>query len=261
MIETDKLKKQREARLAAEALFEPIAQPPQTVATTVVTVRHRRSSPDPTQHLAAVPSDAPHDTAARPPKIHLVAAEPAATTTVAVAEVAPKAIPLDPAPLETMSADAQPPEAPAIHAEPALPTDAPVAVPPADPVAAPLSPKPRRTRRAPTIAVAADSQPVEKSVVKRVVSAPRRRASSRQDLDVKGPQDHALSVQHVPTKSGFDAYEWPVYPKLIAQIKDLKRKAQVMRERESAQAVEWIKKAIHQHGLSAKDLGFTRSQR
>lgn len=262
MIETEKLKKQREARLAAEALFDPIAQPPQTVVATVVTVRHRRASPDPTQHLAAVSSDTPHDTVARAPRIHLVAAEPAAATTDTdtAAEAAPKASPLAPAPLEAISTDAQPPEAPAVNAEPALPTDAPVAIPPADPVVALLPPKPRKTRRVSMAAVAVESRPVEKSVAKRMGSAPRRSAPSRQDLDAKGPQDHASSVQHVPTKSGFDAYEWPVYPKLIARIEELKRKAYALRERESAQALVWIKGAIRQYGLSAQDLGFTKAR-
>ena len=67
-------------------------------------------------------------------------------------------------------------------------------------------------------------------------------------------------MQHVPTKSGFDAYEWPVYPKLIAQIEELKRKAYALRERESAQALVWIKGAIRQYGLSAQDLGFTKAR-
>lgn len=261
MIETEKLKKQRDARLAAEALFEPIAPAPQTAAPTVVTIRHRRASSNAGEHVATASSDAPTAAAARPARIHLVAAEPAATTTDTAAVTEPKVIPLDAAPLEAKSTDVQPVEAPAGIAEPTVLANEPVAAAAADQVSVPVPPKPRKTRRRVTATVASKPQPVEKSVTSPVAIAPRSTAPKRQKLNTKAPQDHAASVQPLPATSGFDDYEWPVYPKLIAQIEELKRKAQVVRERESAQALEWIKGAIRQYGLSAQDLGFHRSQR
>lgn len=261
MIQTEKLKKQREARLAAEALFEPIAQPPQTATATVVTVRHRRASPNSQEHVAAASSDAPIEAAARPPRTHLVVEESTAATTDSAAETAPNVIPLDAALQEARSSDVQPVEAPAVNAEAALTVGEPVAAPAADPITGPTLPKPRKTRRTAPTTVAVEPQPVERRLVKRVVNASRRSAQKRQDQGTRARQDHAPSVQQLPTTSGFDAYDWPVYPKLVAQIEDLKRQAQVIRERESAEAVEWIKEAIQQYGLSAQDLGFGRGRR
>ncbi|RCW66249.1 hypothetical protein [Pseudorhodoferax soli] len=261
MIETEKLKKQREARLAAEALFEPIAQPPQTAAATVVTVRHRRASTNAAEHVATASPDALTAAAGRPARIHLVAAEPAATTTDTAAVTEPKVIPLDAAPLEAKSTDVQPVEAPAGIAEPTVLANEPATAPAADQVSVPVPPKPRKTRRRATAPVALKPQPVEKSVTSRVAIASRSTSPRRQELNTKAPHDHAPSVQHLPATVGFEAYEWPVYPKLIAQIEELKRKAQVVREHESAQALEWIKGAIRQYGLSAQDLGFGQGKR
>ncbi|GHD04655.1 hypothetical protein GCM10007320_65670 [Pseudorhodoferax aquiterrae] len=260
MIETDKLKKQREARLAAEALFDPIAPPPQTAAATVVTIRHRRLSSNAAEHVAAASPDAPTTAAARPARTHIVAAEPAASARDTAAVTEPKVIPLDTAPLEAKSTDVQPVETLAGIAEPTVLAGETVTAPAADPVTAPTPPEPRKTRRAATATLAVNPQPVQKSVTNRVAIAPRRTAPKRPESKTKARQDHVPSVQNLPTTSSFDAYEWPVYPKLIAQIEELKRKAQVVRERETAQALEWIKGAIRQYGLSAHDLGFNQGK-
>ena len=76
----------------------------------------------------------------------------------------------------------------------------------------------------------------------------------------KSTDEQAANVE-IPRTSGFEGYEWPLYPKLITQIEELKRQAHALRERESAEAILWIKEAIALHGLSAQDLGFHQSRR
>jgi len=49
---------------------------------------------------------------------------------------------------------------------------------------------------------------------------------------------------------------WPRYPQLMARIRALEAEAKVLKAREAAEAIEWIKRAISTHGLTAQDLGF-----
>ena len=79
MIDTEvkELEKQRAARLAAEALFEPIAQPRQAHPATVVSVRHRRVA---NVGAASTTVDVPvvvDQPTAPVPKVHLIAPAPA----------------------------------------------------------------------------------------------------------------------------------------------------------------------------------------
>ena len=46
------------------------------------------------------------------------------------------------------------------------------------------------------------------------------------------------------------------YQKLLLRIAELERQAHAAKEREAAAAVRWIKKAIRDYGIRAKDLGF-----
>jgi hypothetical protein len=45
------------------------------------------------------------------------------------------------------------------------------------------------------------------------------------------------------------------YDAVMAEIERLKRRAAVLKEAEARDAVRWIRKAISEHGLTAKDLG------
>jgi len=55
--------------------------------------------------------------------------------------------------------------------------------------------------------------------------------------------------------------EWPHYPKLLTRIRALEAEAKVLKEREAAQAIKWIRETIATYGFTSKDLGFVDHRR
>jgi DNA-binding protein H-NS len=251
MIETEVLKKQREARLAAEALFAPIAAPPKVSTSTVVTVRQRRMSSGPDEPSALVEGAEPSDMQAREPRVHLLAAQAPAVEPSPIEDK-----PIEVAPLEKA------PDAPLQE----LVADAPIAPQVAEITAAPAAKlrkarpakRPPHAQAAPAVAVTSAVAPPEQVTEK----AAKKAVRARQKPAALSPASSAAAVAHDDSRpSGFAGYDWPVYPQLIAQIEDLKHQAEVLREREAAEAIRWIRQAVQQFDLSAQDLGFARSRR
>jgi hypothetical protein len=251
MIETEVSKKQREARLAAEALFAPIAAPPEVSTPTVVTVRQRRMSSGADAPNALVEGAEPSDMQAREPRVHLLAAQARAVEPGPAEDKPVEVAPLEKAPdapLQELVADAPTaPQVAEITAAPAArPRKArPAKLPPLAPVAPPVEV---------TSAVTPAEQVTEKAAKKAVRARKKPAAVS--------PARYPAAVAHGDSRpSSFAGYDWPVYPRLIAQIEDLKRQAEVLREREAAEAIRWIRQAVQQFDLSAQDLGFARNRR
>lgn len=251
MIETEVLRKQREARLAAEALFAPIAAPPEVSTPTVVTVRQRRMSCGPDALETLVEGAEPSDMQARGPRVHLLAAQAPAVEPSPAEDKPIEVAPLEKAPdapLQELVADA--PTAPQLAEVTAAPAARPrkarpAKLPPLAPVAPPVEV---------TSAVAPTEQVTEKAAKKAI--------RARQKPIAVSPPSSPAAVAHDDSRpSGFAGYDWPVYPRLIAQLEDLKRQADVLREREAAEANRWIRQAIEQFDLSAQDLGFARRRR
>ena len=55
---------------------------------------------------------------------------------------------------------------------------------------------------------------------------------------------------------GVDLEAQSRHEKLVARIAQLERQAETARKAEAAAAVRWIKKAIDEYGLEARELGF-----
>lgn len=251
MIETEVLRKQREARLAAEALFAPVAAPPKVSTSTVVTVRQRRTSSGPDAPNTQVEGAEPSDMQAREPRVHRLAAQAPAVEPSPVEDKPIEVAPLEKAPdapLQELVADA--PTAPQVAEITAAPAARPRKARPAK--------RPPHVQVAPPVEVTSAVTPAEQVTEKAAKKAVRARQKPAAVSPVRSP----AAVAHDDSRpSGFAGYDWPVYPRLIAQIEDLRRQAEVLREREAAEAVRWIRQAVQQFDLSAQDLGFARSQR
>ena len=251
MIETEVLRKQREARLAAEALFAPVAAPPEVSTSTVVTVRQRRMSSGPDAPNTLVEGAEPSDMQAREPRVHRLAAQAPAVETSPVEDKPIEVAPLEKAPdapLQELVADA--PTAPQVAEITAAPAARPRKARPAK--------RPPQVQVAPPVEVTSAVTPAEQVTEK----AAKKAVRARQQAAAVSPARSPAAVAHDDSRpSGFAGYDWPVYPRLIAQIEDLKRQAEVLREREAAEAIRWIRQAVQQFGLSAQDLGFARSRR
>jgi DNA-binding protein H-NS len=188
---------------------------------------------------------------AREPRVHLLAAQAPAVEPSPAEDK-----PVEVAPLE-MAPDALLQE---------LVADAPTAPQVAEITAAPAA-RPRKARpakRPPLVPVTppvAVTSPV--ALTEQVTEKPaKKEVRARQKPAAVSPASSPAAVAHDDSRpSGFAGYDWPVYPRLIAQIEDLKRQAELLREREAAEAIRWIRQAVQQFDLSAQDLGFARSRR
>jgi len=215
------------ARLAAEAFFAvPLPAGPQDVDTTVV-VRRRETRVAEGEPVALGPREAEPREAqeARTPRVFRIDAG-------APAEVAHVAAPAEPAvgqapqPVDD-GAPANPPQrrlprkkARRLHGEVTI-----------------IRPVQGETSQGNPSDLPVDAQPPAPD---RRIELASPRAAQRRPKRAVAPTDDA----------------WPHYPRLMARIRALEMEAKALKESEAAAAVEWIKRAIATHGLTAQDLGF-----
>ena len=228
---------QRQARLAAERLFVPIAAPLGSGIPVVTVRRHRMgavASEQPNPHRSEAQAvDQPQR--AKKPRVHLVKALPRS----------------DQASPSVSDADQPAASHPSVGAGPtnhdrsvpcetanALLSDAKLLDQPC-----------YGSSRPPAVQAAACNVPFAVAKSNGGEAAPVRRKPCR-----------AAVCRDEPAGTSFAGYAWPVYPRLVGEIEDLKKQAQDLRALETAEAIRWVRKTVRKLGLSQQDIGFGTSE-
>ncbi len=118
--------------------------------------------------------------------------------------------------------------------------------------AAPI-PKKRRRRLHGTVIITKMAGPATSEVQ---ASSPQGSLGGEPEIKA-GPARRALakgSNPPTPAASGFEGYPWPLYPRLLAEIRALDVQIEEARARERPAVVRWVRGLISHYGLTASDL-------